>query len=560
MKTKIFFTLVILVGLAANLTAQRAGYNCENGIYRPDCEPRDIFQSEVPTNLKVNTIPAKSGGTGTAEDPYIITTAEEFNEMASRLAEGTETQSTTFPNCNVGYAGQYFKLANDIELTEFVQVGNYDHIFFGNFNGDNHSIRGINGSIEECAGLFNRIGDGGSVSNLSIYGTMEGTIYVGGLVGAIMTGGKVSNVHNYVSVKSGYYYAGGIAGSSWGTIIGCTNNADITGTTDFVGGIVGDCYFDVYDCVNTGDITGQGSTGGIIGYSFPHNVARCVNAGNIYGANFYTGGVIGFVDNYNHPDLDCYGLINTGEVISGAASVIGRLWVEGELESHAYDCFYNAQNSTLPGYVPGTHADWVQAKNVNEMTGDLLAEYLEGWTFNEGRFPMPSPVAESETAICASTPAYFFNEDGNTNIYNNLNKDFYLNLDNEAVWTCDSDILTIENNVATLVNTGNCVLTLNVGESAKRYNLTITQPDCISENNVNSFYVYPNPAKDYIIIDNDNVTNVKIYNVNGQCLIDINTSSNINKIDLGNLEVGCYILKAELNNGETTSTQFSINK
>lgn len=561
MRTNLLFSLVILVAMTTNLSAQRAGYNCENGIYRENCEPStEIFLSKIPTDLKVNTIPAKSGGTGTADDPFIISTAEEFNEMASRLAGGTETQSSTFPNCNVGYAGQYFKLANDIELTEFIQVGNYDHIFFGNFDGDNHSIKGIDGNIEECAGLFNRIGDGASVSNLSIYGKMNGTIYVGGLVGAIMTGGKVSNVHNYVEVNSGYYYAGGIAGSSWGIIEGCTNNANITGTTDFVGGIVGDCYFDVYDCVNTGDITGQGSTGGIIGYSFPHNVARCVNAGNIYGATFYTGGVIGFADNYNYPDLDCYGLINTGEIISGAASVIGRLWVEGELESHAYDCFYNTQNSTLPGYIPGTHEDWVQAKNVNEMTGDLLADYLDGWSFNEGMFPIPNSLSEVETAICAATPAYFHNEDGNINIYNNLDKDFYVNTDNNAVWTSDSDIITIENDVVTLVNTGSCILTLNIGDASKRYNLTVSQPDNISESNINTEFFYPNPAKDYIYINNENVKNVKIYNINGQCVVDINTTNKLNKINLDNLETGCYILKAELNNSNTISKRISVMK
>ncbi len=556
-KVYTFFVLVMLIS-TTSLLAQRTGYNCPNGVYLDDCEhPTEIYQSEVPIVFSVNTIPCKSGGTGTADDPYLITTAEEFNEMATRLAEGSESQSSIFPNANTGYAGQYFKLVNDIELTEFVQVGNYDHIFFGNFDGDNHSIRGINGNIEECAGLFNRIGDGGSVINLSIYGSMSGTIYVGGLVGALMTGSRVSNVHNYVEVNSSWYYAGGIAGSSWGSITGCTNNANITGGSDFVGGIVGDCYFDVYDCVNTGDITGQGSTGGIIGYSFPHNVARCLNAGNIYGATFYTGGVIGFADNYNYPDLICSNLINTGEIITGAASVIGRLWVEGELESHADNCFYNYQNSTLPGYEPGTHEDWVQAKNVNEMIGEGLSEFLDGWAFNEGLFPIPSTVAESDIALCAATPAYFFNEDGNVNIYNNLNKDFYVNINNEGNWVIDNNIIGIEEGIATLYETGDCVMTFYLGGASKRYNLTVSQPDNINEIEYISNFVYPNPANNHLNIDNKNVNNIKIYDIKGQCMMDIN-NNNSSTIDISSLNAGAYILKAECNNNEVISTRFLI--
>ena len=558
MKTKSILVLAILLGLAVNVLAQRTGYNCPNGVYRDNCEhPTEIYQSTIPVNLMVNTIPAKSGGTGTAEDPFIITTAEEFNEMATRLQQGSEAQSTIFPNGNQGYAGQYFKLANDIELTEFVQVGDYDHIFFGNFDGDNHAIRGINGDIEECAGLFNRIGNGASVSNLSIFGEMSGAMYVGGLAGAIMTGGKVSNVHNYVTVKSDWYYAGGIAGSSWGSITACTNNGDISGASDFVGGIVGDCYFDIYDCVNTGNITGQGSTGGVIGYSFPHNVARCVNAGIVNGA-YYSGGVIGFVDNFNQPDLICSELINIGEVVSGDASVIGRLWVEGELESHADNCFYNSQNSTLGGYLPGTHEDWVQAKIIDEMIGEGLAESLTDWTFNEGMFPMPALVAESETAICAATPAYFCSDEGNVNIYNALNKNFLVNTDNDAVWTVNNETITIENGIATLNAPGDCVMTVSVGESSKLYNLTVVQidPDNVSENIITN-NIYPNPANNYLIIEDNDIKCVSIFNVNGQRLLDVNISDN-NRIDVSNLTPGMYILKAKYNDNSESNSNITI--
>ena len=103
-------------------------------------------------------------------------------------------------------------------------------------------------------------------------------------------------------------------------------------------------------------------------------------------------------------------------------------------------------------------------------------------------------------------------------------------------------------------------MTLNIGDASKRYNLTVSQPDNINESNINTEFFYPNPAKDYIYINNENIKNVKIYNINGQCVIDINTTNNLNKINLDNLETGCYILKAELNNSNTISKRISVMK
>lgn len=193
------------------------------------------------------------------------------------------------------------------------------------------------------------------------------------------------------------------------------------------------------------------------------------------------------------------------------------------------------------------------------MIGDGLAESLTSWTFNEGMFPMPAPVAESEIAICAATPAYFFNEDGNVNIYNALNKDFTVNIENGAAWSTDSDIITIEEGVVTLVNTGDCILTLNIGNASKYYNLTVSQPDNVNEIATLSNNIYPNPANNSITIDNQDVKNVKIYNVKGQCMIDVNMNGS-STIDVSALEVGFYILRAEYNDNSIATSNISITR
>lgn len=557
MKAKFTFLMLIILSIPTSIFAQRTGYNCTNGISLEIRERINYPSYEIPDGTKINTIPGKNGGTGTAEDPFMITSNEDLVEIATRIIEGTEAQGSIFPNGNTGYAGQHFKLANDIEIDELVQIGNTVNIFHGNLDGDGHAIKGIKGEFVDSGGLFSYIT--GTIKNLSLYGSLKGGYYTGALAAMAFETSHISNVHNYCDITADGQFTGGIVAATWGTLIGCTNNADITSTSDFVGGVSADTYNDTYDCVNTGNITGTTSTGGVIGYCTNNNVARLHNAGNIYGSTTFTGGVIGFVDNYREPDVINRELINTGEVMTGSASVIGQLWIEAGVEGHTEDCFYNSQNSKLQGYAPGIHAEWVQPKTVLEMIGDGLAESLTSWTFNEGMFPMPAPVAESEIAICAATPAYFFNEDGNVNMYNALNKDFTVNIENGAAWSTDSDIITIEEGVVTLVNTGDCILTLNIGNASKYYNLTVSQPDNVNEIATLSNNIYPNPANNSITIDNQDVKNVKIYNVKGQCMIDVNMNGS-STIDVSALEVGFYILRAEYNDNSIATSNISITR
>lgn len=192
------------------------------------------------------------------------------------------------------------------------------------------------------------------------------------------------------------------------------------------------------------------------------------------------------------------------------------------------------------------------------MIGEGLAESLTYFTFKEGMFPMPSSVAESETAICAATPAYFCSDEGNVNIYNALNKNFLVNIENDAVWTVDNETITIENGIATLNAPGECVMTVSVGESSKYYNLTVVQidPDNVTENIISNS-IYPNPANNYLIIEDNDVKNVSIFNVNGQCILDVNISDN-SRIDVSNLVPGMYILKAKHNDNSETNHNISI--
>ena len=86
--------------------------------------------------------PSFSGGSGTEEDPYLISTAEDMWELSNDCNSGSKYEKK--------YASKYFKMTEDIDLgcsaaKQWIPIGNYDgRVYFsGDFNGDGHTITGL---------------------------------------------------------------------------------------------------------------------------------------------------------------------------------------------------------------------------------------------------------------------------------------------------------------------------------------------------------------------------------------------------------------------------------
>ena len=251
------------------------------------------------------SFPTTSGGSGTAEDPYKISSKEDLKQLATDVNSGAK------------YEGVYFIVTQNITY-EKSTVNNFTPIgtgspFKGTFDGSGKTISGlnINLSTELPVGLF------GEASNATIMNvkldnsTIKGKNNVGGILG---TGGNsnttVKNcaVTSNVSV-SGSEYVGGIVGAC-ATVRGCTSAAAITGS-DLVGGIVGHCDNTTIEyCLYTGSsITATGAT--------PWNGAIISFKGNN----------CSFTDNYYTANLDCKGI--NGEDVKGARKAVVISAAEG---------------------------------------------------------------------------------------------------------------------------------------------------------------------------------------------------------------------------------------
>ena len=205
-------------------------------------------------------------------------------------------------------------LANDIDLSgmAWTPIGTGADRFYGTFDGNGHSITGMNVTGGQYCGLFTIVR--GTVKNLTVSGTIRVNadlhwIDAGGICG-ILSQGTIDNCRSNVEIICSNRYSedctvtcGGITGSSnRGVINNCVNNGNVSGTITNahsnvvnVGGIAGDSINNncVWNCINTGTVRGNAvlddskpyvrvACGGIVGeVNIGTNFKACSNSGSV---------------------------------------------------------------------------------------------------------------------------------------------------------------------------------------------------------------------------------------------------------------------------------------
>ncbi|MCL1850350.1 MAG: putative Ig domain-containing protein [Bacteroidetes bacterium] len=308
-----------------------------------------------------------SGGDGTSGNPYIITTQAELTQLA------------TYVNAlNTTYNDKYYKLGNDIDLSDYQtgtgwiiigrRVGITNYSFKGDFDGNNHKITGlyINDPNRFYQGLFGMV-DYGTVRNLGVEGA---NIAGGGAIGALIgyaTYSTITNCYSTGSVScptSGFIDAGGLIGSIDSCMVsGCYSTATVTG--DYAGGLIGffqgmEGFSTVINCYSTGNVNGHQNTGGISSMvqKAGSNITNCYSTGNVTGNN-WVGGISGNISNYS-AITNCYSLGN----ISGAAWIGGIVGMidNWSTVSHCY-ATGSVTGSSNTGGIAGRVANSSNANN-----------------------------------------------------------------------------------------------------------------------------------------------------------------------------------------------------
>lgn len=248
-------------------------------------------------------------GSGTADDPYVITGSEDLWQFAeivkassdrnecAKVADGVTQIDTT--------------VRGEVTDLKWNPIGDSTVSYTGVFDGNGaeitiHADRNINNN----AGLFGILGSGGEIRNVTTAGSSKGYDNVGGICGQAYSDAKIVNCNNKADITASGNQAGGL--------IGCATSALIESDTSIS---------------NTGAVTGKANVGGFVGQSYGETkiIAHegILNSGSVTatsGGN--VGGLIGYADSASiHADED---IINTGKISSmvsntsrGAGGLIG---------------------------------------------------------------------------------------------------------------------------------------------------------------------------------------------------------------------------------------------
>ncbi len=228
-------------------------------------------------------LPAFSGGSGTPDDPYLISTSTDLRRIGH----------------NQGLMNAHFKMTDDVNMadtTHFI-IGNGLYPFAGTFDGGGHVISNFyrySSTGEMIKGLFGIVnGAGAEIKNLGLtdsYIAGGGYQTVGLLVGRLLNGtvtgcfaergrvevfesdggglvgsnaGKISNCYANVYI-SGWFGVGGLVESNGGIISNCYSRGRVVGSLDF-GGLVsrsnGGVTNSFWDVNSSGEPTSAGGTG-----------------------------------------------------------------------------------------------------------------------------------------------------------------------------------------------------------------------------------------------------------------------------------------------------------
>ena len=286
------------------------------------------FDSAAMTAAADNSAPAEAndnatlfaGGTGTAEDPWQISTAEQLyrihDDLTAHYILIADIDLSAYENWTP--IGAFQSLS---DAPEDAEVPHPDYAFTGTFNGDGHTISNLTVSSDAPmgAGLF---GCAAGTENGAAYirnftlknVNVSGFYLVGGAVGLQFMNCPVSDIHLVgENTLTGMRGIGGIVGTGFDLISKCSATADIVvqGDDGACAGLIagGTTMSSVKNCeVTGGKITAEGNAtwgfGALCGAPWgAAEITDCKVSGTVITVsgenNRLVGGLVGFGGTYD---------------------------------------------------------------------------------------------------------------------------------------------------------------------------------------------------------------------------------------------------------------------
>ena len=334
--------------------------------------------------------PAFEGGSGTAEDPWQIATAEQLNSVRDDLTAHyiltADIDLSVYENWEP--IGAFRSLS---DAPEDAEVPHPDYAFTGSFNGNGHKISNLTvaSALPMGAGLFGcasgtERGEA-CIGNFTLENVnVTGYYLVGGAVGLQFMNCKVSGITLQGENKlTGMQGIGGIVGTGFDLISDCTATADITVTGDdgACAGLIagGTTMSSIVNCrVSGGSITAEGNAtwgfGAVCGAPWgAPEIRDCAASDTVIRVsgegNRLVGGLLGFAGSYDpeHPaQITGCKAENVTIEVSGSTDSVGGLVGAGKEMMEGSDVMssFVISDCAVSGTITGGGG------NVNAVVGD----------------------------------------------------------------------------------------------------------------------------------------------------------------------------------------------
>jgi hypothetical protein len=348
-------------------------------------------------NNAVGEISRFSGGSGTVNDPYLISNVDHLQNMNSDtdafylIVDDIDCSGTSVWDSGMG----------------FQPVGTRTKPFTGSLDGNGYVIEDltIKRTSSDYIGLFgwirsasisnvsmetadisgrNNVGgiagvnSGGSITNCNFRGTVRGTTYVGGLVGQNYFGGG-SIAESLVSADiRGISLTGGIAGMNQAgcSIISSYSEGVVSGD-DTTGGVTGDNYGTLEMSFSVSSVRGSRNTGGLCGRnSYGGTIANCYSTGMVSGTSV-AGGLVGM--NWMGDIANSYA---TGPV-AGTSRIGGLVGMNFGLGLSSGTFLSSYWDKETTGQTTSSGGIGKTTKEMKQQTTFAGWDFIEIWKINE---------------------------------------------------------------------------------------------------------------------------------------------------------------------------------
>ena len=428
-------------------------------------------------------------GSGTEADPYQIATFTNLMWMSTNNNNGTHFIQVADID-----ASESATLDSGKGYTPASTLSNG-----GVYNGAGHTIDGlrINRPNEDNIGLFKQL-SGGTVKNLGMTNVdIDGKGYVGSIAGVLHAGSLVEACYTTGVVGVDYWMSGGLTGSLYDAI-------------------VKNCY----SSVTVQDNGGHWASGGMVGYLY--GTSKVINSYNV-GPSPIGGAIAAY---YAEKIENCFfDKEVAGDSDKGTGITTAEMKTPTTFISVGWD-FVNESGN-------GTEDIWVIDPN-----GVVNNGYPY---FNSDYFIVPDTTAPVITLLGDASVSVVL---GDT--YTDAGATASDNIDGDLT----ASIVTV--NLVDTSAVGTYTVTYNVsdaaGNAAIEVTRTVTVEAALSIEDIDEMIrIYPNPVKDYVIIDTSEKTLTKIFDIRGV----MTKSTSAQKIDISELNSGIYILKIDTQSGKS---------